>query len=511
MAITFQQQAGRFAKKWAKSTACVLVLLGVQGCEEPPQHEVQTEVERPYDLLTRAIYSGKLQLDPHFARVTADAAPVRDLFEGLMQYDAKGNVVAGVARSHFSDDGKSWLFILDENARWSNGQAVIAGDFVASWQRLADPHSGSPFSGYLADIRLKNAAAIQRNEMSVDNLGVRALNDNTLLIELEQPNFQLPKMLLHSALLPTYQGKAPSEPFIGNGLYRLTAKEPQRLILQTKEPALAFKTVIYQLISTVQNPARFDLVENPLENYDQHRVLLPRRCSYYYEFNFNDPMVGQKAVRQAIKAMVSPSELSLNIGIPSHFVVPKTLWGEEERQLSTSSSEHHLEKLGIKASNPLKIGIRFTKNDLNQQLANRVVRSLSQSELFRVHFQSDEREWQHSPYQLRQVTKCGDYDDPFLFVKQFHSRYAQPESGYTNSEVDAALEQIESGELSEKERAQQIKKVVRLLEQDVAILPIFQYQRKITVNPGIVGIERQNGSEVIYSKDLSRQPKKDKE
>lgn len=487
----------------------MLVLLGVQGCEEPKQ-EIQAEVERPNDLLTRAIYSGKLQLDPHFAKVTADAAPVRDLLEGLMQYDAKGNIVTGVARSHFSDDGKSWLFILDENARWSNGQAVTAGDFVASWQRLAEPHSGSPFSGYLSEMRVKNAAAIRRNEMSVDNLGVRALNDNTLLIELEQPNFQLPKMLLHSALLPTYQGKAPSDPFIGNGLYRLTAKEPQRLILQTQEPSLAFKTVIYQLISTVQNPARFDLVENPLEHYTQHSVLLPRRCSYYYEFNFNDPMVGQKSVRQAIKAMVSPSELSLNVGIPSHFVVPKTLWSEEERQLSTSSSEHHLEKLGIKAGKPLKIAIRFTENELNRQIANRVVRSLSQSELFRVHFQSEKGEWQNNPYQLRQAMQCGDYDDPFLFVKQFHSRYTQPETGYANSEVDTALDLIESGGLSPQERTQQLKKVVRLLEQDVAVLPIFQYQRKITVDPSIVGIERQNGSEVIYSKDLSRQSKKDK-
>lgn len=506
----FQQQAVHFAKKCAKSTACLAVLFSLAGCEETPPPQTQTEVERSPELLTRAIYSARLQLDPHFARVSADAAPVRDLFEGLMQYDPQGNVVAGVARSHFSEDGKNWLFILDEYARWSNGQPVVAADFVASWQRLVEPNSTSPFADYLADIQIQNAEEIRRKELGVETLGVKALNDHTLLIELEQPNFKLPNMLAHSALLPTYQGKPPSEPFVGNGIYSLINKEPQRLILQAREPVVSFKTVVYQLISTVQNPSRFDLIENPLENYHANQIMLPRLCTYFYEFNFNDPMVSQKAVRQAIKAMVLPFEQSHNFGIPSHFVVPNALWKGESRQLSTSSSEHHLEKLGIKASRPLKIGIRFPKGALHQQVANRFGRSLAQSDLFRANFQVNETVREGESYQLRQDEHCAAYNDPFWFVKQFHSRYALAESGYSNSQVDEAIELIESGFLGQTERNKQLEKVARLLEQDVAVLPLFQYQRKISVDPTIAGIHTENASEVIYSKDLSRQPNKDK-
>ncbi len=71
---------------------------------------------------------------------------IRDLFEGLVNQDAKGNWFRGVATRWQSNDNRVWTFTLRDNARWSDGTPVTAEDFVYSWQRLVDPKTTSPFA-----------------------------------------------------------------------------------------------------------------------------------------------------------------------------------------------------------------------------------------------------------------------------------------------------------------------------------------------------------------------------
>lgn len=515
--MRWYEQAVNFAKFFAKPTACLVLSMTIlAGCEENTSPKMPSVYEEKSDtLLTRAIYSAHLQLDPHFAKVVADAAPVRDLFVGLTAFNTKGEIVPAVGKNSFTDDGKTWLFILDDNAKWSNDESVTAEDFVASWRRLIDPRTASPFAGYLAEMGLINAKEILAQTLLPEELGIKALNKNTLQIELEQPNMDLPKWLAHSALLPTYQGKAPQNEIVSNGAYRVETLEEKRLILKAREDNTPFQNVVYQLISTVQNPARFDLVENPLANYHVNTLNLPRLCSYFYEFNFNDPVVSQKAVRQAIRSMITPMEVGQSLGIPIHFVLPKTIWQGEERQLSTSSTEQILAKLGVKDSNPLRLTLLFEKNELHERVANRMVRSLSQSDLFRISLlavddQMFTQKQAQQTYHLARAEQCGYYDEPLLFLRRFHSQSPANHTGYANESVDQWLDELEALELSQELKNEHITHIVRQLNNDIAILPLFQYQRKIALDPSIVGIDANNMSEVIYSKDLSRQTKKDK-
>ncbi len=74
------------------------------------------------------------------------------------------------------------------DAKWSNGEPVTANDFVFAWQRAVDPDVASEYSYMLSDIgQIKNAAAIIAGEKDKSELGVTAVDDKTLKVELEAP------------------------------------------------------------------------------------------------------------------------------------------------------------------------------------------------------------------------------------------------------------------------------------------------------------------------------------
>lgn len=488
-----------FAKFWLNLTACWLLA----ACDKPlPERPSLTEVPK-YEL-KRALYgenaSAGFQFDPHFVRAETDAAPLRDLLLGLMAFDRQGNPIPAIAREWFSEDGKQWLFLLDENARWSNGEIVTAADFVASWQRLIAPENGSPLARYLSYMGVANANAILRGEKAATELGVEALNPHSLKIQLEQANFLLPKMLAHVSLLPTYQGIAPSSSLISNGAYRLIEHQPNRLKL-AGSPDLAFPIVYYDLLANRETG--YDIIENPAHDAAE-LYTLPRLCHYFYEFNFNDPLLSQKPVRQAIRAMLPPLEISRGFGIPSYFAVPPSLLSVNNQAVVMATPEQF-----ISPNSPLVFRLSYDLAGNHPQIAANILRALGQSDLFRTERQPMSweallQQREQKQFQLARGGWCADFPDPVAFLQPFHSRSPDNKSGYSNADVDGVLEQLQQQPLENSERERLIRHILSILEEDVALLPLFQYQRRLVVHPSVQGIDLRNSSEVIYSKDLSR-------
>lgn len=86
--------------------------------------------------------------------------------------------------------------------QWSDGQPLTAEDFVLGWQRAVDPKTASPFAGYLAQAHINNAAAIVAGKADVTSLGVKATDDRTLEVTLEQPVPWFTTMLAWPTLFP---------------------------------------------------------------------------------------------------------------------------------------------------------------------------------------------------------------------------------------------------------------------------------------------------------------------
>ena len=128
-------------------------------------------------------------LDPQIATDGTSFEVIADYTDGLMQMDADGNAVEALAESYdLSDDGTVYTFHIREDANWSNGEPVTAADFVFAWQRAVDPDVASEYSYMMSDIgQIKNAAEIIAGEMDKSELGVTAVDDKTLKVELNVP------------------------------------------------------------------------------------------------------------------------------------------------------------------------------------------------------------------------------------------------------------------------------------------------------------------------------------
>jgi oligopeptide transport system substrate-binding protein len=170
-------------------------------------------------------------LDPGMAGLISSGEVLGQLFSGLVELSPQLNVRPDVARRwEVLDGGRTYRFDLRDDVYWSDGQPVIAADFECAWKRILAPAAASPNAGLLYDIR--NARAFHQQELDNPNqLGIRALDPLTLLVELEEPTSYFPHLLTHYPLGPVPchlvsqhgAGWTTVEPFVSNGPFRLVS------------------------------------------------------------------------------------------------------------------------------------------------------------------------------------------------------------------------------------------------------------------------------------------------
>ncbi len=126
-------------------------------------------------------------LDPAKWFTTYESEILRDLFNGLLQVGPDGNEIPGAAESWtVSDDGLTLTFTLRADGKWSDGRPVTAADFVLGFRRTFDPKTASAYANFGYVIR--NAREIVEGKVAPDQLGVRAVDDRTFEITLNEPS-----------------------------------------------------------------------------------------------------------------------------------------------------------------------------------------------------------------------------------------------------------------------------------------------------------------------------------
>ncbi|MBR5982032.1 MAG: peptide ABC transporter substrate-binding protein [Firmicutes bacterium] len=173
----------------------------------------EAQDDEPF-VINACIASEPETIDPGLISSVDGSTYTQHQFENLMKYqmvnDLAGEdanmhnteVVPGQAKSYtVSDDLCVYTFTLRDDIYWSDGQPVTANDFVYSWRRLVDPATASDY-GYFLDGIVKNAAAIQAEEMAKEELGVKAVDDKTFEVTLEAPCAYFLEMCAFASLVP---------------------------------------------------------------------------------------------------------------------------------------------------------------------------------------------------------------------------------------------------------------------------------------------------------------------
>ncbi|WP_077306374.1 peptide ABC transporter substrate-binding protein [Terribacillus halophilus] len=321
-------------KKWLKSLVLlVAVAVFVAGCSGGTSGSGDVAQE-----ITVNAMSEPPDLDPALATDTTSGWVLDHVFEGLYTKDENGNPVLGAAsNADVSEDGKTYTFTIRDDAKWSDGSNVTAGDFEYAWKRTLNPDTGSSFAFYL--YYLKGGEAYNKGEGSVEDVGVTAEDDKTLVVELEAPLGYFDELLTMWSFYPVKQDvveenknwSAEADTYVSNGPFKLTKWEhDSEVVIEKSEnywdhdvvnlDKVTYKmvndaTTYYQMFKTDE----LDLIQTlPSDVIDQEKDSeeyseVPYFGTYMYMFNVDKEPFTNAKVRKAFNLAVDRETLTTNV------------------------------------------------------------------------------------------------------------------------------------------------------------------------------------------------------
>jgi len=510
--------------------------LFVSGCSAGDVGDSQS-------LLHRGLASDPETLDAQRARSVQAADVLRDIGEGLLAYSATGQLVPGAAQSwEIADDGLIYAFAIRADARWSNGEPVTAKHFVLGLRRLVDPANAAFYASTIADI--VNAGAIIAGDAPVGELGVVAIDERTLRIELSQPVPYLLSLLTHPSTFPAYDTTgnvdATRSP-LSNGAYKLASWEPGSILrLQRNEyywnnAATAIDAVHHHVITeeTVElnryRAGELHTTDNvPSDNFaaikanygDELRVA-QYLGTYYYGFNLTRPPFRDKpALRQALSMAVDRDVLVEKITgrgeAPAYSWVPPGTDNYDPPRLSyadlTQAERNSIalslyQRAGYSAENPAQVELRYNSSDTQRRIALAVQAMWRETLGFEATLISEEfqvlltniREGQNT--EVFRGSWIGDYNDATTFLSLLLSSNPANMTGYASEEFDSLIQRA-AAQVDPDRRRLFLEEAERVLLADHAIMPVYFYVSKHLVRPEVQGWD-DNVLDYHYSQHLS--------
>ena len=483
-------------------------------------------------------------LDPQLIEDVSASDVARDLFEGLLTQNADGTLRPGVALSWEANKAKNvYTFHLRKNARWSNGDPVTAHDFVYAWRRLPDPKLASYYASYMELMSVKNAKAIIKGEKPTTALGVKALDDYTFQVELEQSLPYFPAMVVHTSTMPVPQkvveklGNQWTKPgnMVSNGAYVLKQHIINERMVRVRNPmywdnehTLIDKVVALVINEDNQALSRFqanelDKTEVPSGQYKRLKKQMPdethsnpRLCSYYYLFNTQRKPYDDPRVRRALSYAINRQIITKNIlgagQIPAYtftpaatanFKVPDVEFGKLTQKQRNAKARALLAEAGFGPGNPLKPTILYNTSEGHKKIAIAIRQMWKQA--LGINATLENQEWKtylttrhQGNFEIARAAWCGDYNEASTFLDLVRTESDQNDGKYSNAEVDRLLKQAKTMDNPNPNYT----RIEEIIATDFPIAPIYHYTSTLMLKPWVKGWPFKNVEENWYSKDM---------
>jgi len=500
---------GRGVGRYTRRMRCMLLLL------------LAVSLPLPATELHRGLGPAPDTLDIHQAQGLSSFNLLRDLHEGLLTRDARGRPVAAIAETwQVTDDRLRWTFRLAPDARWSDGQPIVAADFVRGFQRALDPATAAPTRAWLEPIRSLDAPAPDR-----------------LIIELERAVPWFEELLTLPLMFPWRDDR--SDLFSGafvlarrvpgarfelerNRRFRDAAQvRAERVIWHVTEDPSAelarFRAGELHITETVP-PGRIDWLRDEL---GPALRIAPYLGSFYLVFNLDrEPFADAPALREALVLAVDRDilvERVLGSGeLPAWGLVPPGMPGWSAAPPPAAGRQEQLERArrlyrqaGFSRRRPAGIELRYNSSLTQRRLAVAVAAMWKQQLGVRTRLVNEE--WKVFVTNRRQgrITELvrggwiADWSDPVNFLGNFHSASALNYSFFDDAEFDALLERAATGHGAE--RIDTLARAERRLLEANAIVPLYYYVSRHLVDPRVTGFE-DNAMDIHLSRWLDLAP-----
>lgn len=430
-----------------------------------------------------------VDLDPPVTTAYTDMNVINALFEGLtfIEEESTKPIPAAAERWETSEDGLTWTFHLRRNGKWSNGDPVVAEDFVQSFRRVVSPGMGFENASYL--FALKHAEAINsgRNNDPA-SLGARAEGPHTLVLALEQPTPHLaqltaltpwypinPRVLQeHDALTKRGGGWSKPGKLVGNGAFRLVEWNANAKIAVVKNPHYwnAAETGLERIeFFPIEKP---DVEERSFRSGQLHVTFTlpltkagawrrqnptalradPFLQTTFIEFNttkppFNDPRLRQAFALAIDRSTLSRTALAGNYAAAAAATPPGTGGYTARAKVGhdVARAKALLAEAGFAEGRGLPALTLQVRNDEIQPVAAEAIQAMWQQALgVRVEIaQLEQKTWLQNQrtlnYTLSTFSWVADFPDPLTFLGLFTSEHGNNWTGWKNPEYDRLIEQ----------------------------------------------------------------------
>lgn len=520
------------------------------------EKETEKETEKADEGEKKQALSVSLDAEPD----SLDLAKVSDMYsttvvsqmiEGLtaIRVDENGaeTVEPGMAESwESSEDQMTWTFHL-RDAKWEDGVDVKAGDFEYAIKRILNPETASPISGNI--LFIKNAEEAVVGSVGIDEVGVKALDDKTLEIQLAYPAPYFLSSCAGSSMLPMRQDiveangdsyGTEADKIVGNGPFSLKEWVHNSKISYVKNPsywnadAVKLEELTMKIIN--EETARIGEFENGgidvvpvstaewVEKLDQNKdyvkkvVSLPR--TEYLFFNQEVELFSNEKVRQAFSIALNREEIASEVyqGMqePAYGWIPNSMQvdgvnfremaGEPIQELIEENPDpkalliEGLKELGM-SEDPSQVTVQLMSRNTSQDIAEYFQYTFNT--VLGVNVEIDPVEWpvfqernRGLDYEMGFKSYGADFDDPYSMMQLWMTGVKTVPTGWSNEEYDRLMTEA-SQSLDKELRAKDYKEAEALVLRTATICP-YAYSTDISYSKNYV----KNIMEPVFSSTL---------
>lgn len=515
----------------------VLAALLCFGCQKKVR-----PVDESKQILRLNIHTEPPTLDARKAIDTSSIAIINMCFEGLMKRGRDGTVKPAVASSvEISEENTIYTFHL-RHSKWWDGKPVTAYDFETTWKTILSPKFPSGFAPEL--YILKNGMAAKSGKVSLHEVGVKAIDAQTLRVELERPiPYFLDLVASHSFLaVPAHITKLSphwaddcSPLFVGNGPYKLVEWKHHNLLALQKNEGYweSHKVTLEQIqMCIVQDEMtelnmfesdELDWAGQPLSNLptdamqalaaEQRLHTYPMTGTYYYIFNVTQPPFDNLHFRKAFALAIHRKAIIDNITqskqMPATSFIPPTIWQVEPHFEDNDIKEaKRLFALAIKEMGYTKETLPVITLIYNTSSAHHKIAQAIQEQWFRtfgIRVRLANMEWKvflnelaHKQFQVARMGGVGTFNDPMTFF----DLYKYPDScnnysGWSNKLFTTLIEKAEVT-LDPIQRELLLRQAEKIFMDEMPIAPIYYYTGSYIKKKYVKGIELSEFSDANF-------------
>lgn len=511
------------------------------ACEKKDD-TISEKMEQTINITSEAQIS---TMDPALAADTTSTLAMNQVYEGLYVIGKDDEFVLGAAAEEptISADQLTYTFPLRKEATWSNGDPVTAHDFVYAWRLIADPTTGSPNTDVLLGV-IKNAQEIYTEGANPETLGVKALDDHTLEVTLEQPIPYLKSLLTFAIFYPKNQAFIESQGddyatsgdhLVYNGPFVLKKwdsfadewtyeKNPEYWdakhvkLTDAKVSVIKSPSTAVNLFTTVEVDVVNKLTSEFAKNYREDESFLP--VSQYVTFFLKmNPKRGDKEtplanldLRKAIAQAFDKQQFVDNIlgdgSTPTNHLIPKgqTPSPDGKSDFTDAASEAYdyfeynpeaAKKSWAQAQKQLgdTVSVEFLTDDTDaaktsaEFFADQLQTNLPglTVKIVQVPFPIRVERDQKQDFEIQLSGWGTDYRDPLTVMRIFTSNNPTGGITYANPDYDAYINASRTTDATDNPK--RIKNFIEaeniLLNKDVMLAPIYNRSLAILSNPTI--------------------------